>query len=407
MHATVRWATAVAVGVASVTVVAATPAAAQRFVMRDFGIEQGWDSTRHVRAVADVTGDGRADVVGFFFTGVHTAVAVGDGTFAAPRQVSNDFAITTGWRVDGHDRVVTDITGDGRADIVGIRENGVFTAVSTGGGAFGPITQVSTAFTTSACAIRKVADADGDGRSDLFCIRDRRIEVALARGDGRFGTPIFVSGVFPVRDGLGFTTEFTIADFSGDGRADILGAISSTQGSPNTFLTLRASGAGLYDAEEFGGGIWPRSGGTVAPSLVTDVSGDGFADLIFFNDFTYVARGRGDGTFANYVLALSDLGFVNKWFDARHLRMAADLNGDGRSDLVGFGDPGVFTLLGRTNGGFETMRLASPEFGASRQWKVVENPRFLADITGDGRPDIVGFGDQGIWTGVNQNGVFV
>jgi V8-like Glu-specific endopeptidase len=30
-------------------------------------------------------------------------------------------------------------------------------------------------------------------------------------------------------------------------------------------------------------------------------------------------------------------------------------------------------------------------------WRVDRHPRFLADITGDGRADIVGFGDAGVW----------
>ncbi|WP_173035197.1 FG-GAP repeat domain-containing protein [Phytohabitans flavus] len=376
--------------------------------MRDFGTEQGWQSDKHPRLVADITGDGRGDVVGFFFTGVHTAVATGNGQFAAPSQVSNDFAITTGWRVDAHDRFVADITGDGRADIVGVRETGVFTAVSAGGGRFGPIAHVSSGFNSVACTIRKLADADGDGRSDLFCIRDQRIEVALARGDGGFGSPIFVSGVFPVDDSLARTTEFHIVDVTRDGRADILGAITSRQGAPPTLFSLVAQGGGRYNAEEFAGGVWPPSGNPVPPDLVSDVSGDGFADLIFFQSTTFVARGRGDGTFNSFSVAISDFGFSTGWVAGTHPRMAADLNGDGRSDIIGFGNPGVFTAAGRTNGAFEApVRFVSAEFGRDRQWKVVEHPRFVIDITGDGRPDIVGFGDHGIWTGIYQDGFFV
>ena len=30
-------------------------------------------------------------------------------------------------------------------------------------------------------------------------------------------------------------------------------------------------------------------------------------------------------------------------------------------------------------------------------WRVDRHPRFLADLTGDGRADIVGFGDAGVW----------
>jgi hypothetical protein len=31
-------------------------------------------------------------------------------------------------------------------------------------------------------------------------------------------------------------------------------------------------------------------------------------------------------------------------------------------------------------------------------WRVERHPRFLADLTGDGRAEVVGFGDAGVWT---------
>ena len=73
-----------------------------------------------------LTGDGGADIVGFGDTGVWTALSNGDGTFAAPRVVLADFgAEAGGWQVDKHPRFLADITGDGRADIVGFGDAGV------------------------------------------------------------------------------------------------------------------------------------------------------------------------------------------------------------------------------------------------------------------------------------------
>ncbi len=40
-------------------------------------------------------------------------------------------------------------------------------------------------------------------------------------------------------------------------------------------------------------------------------------------------------------------------------------------------------------------------------WRVEKHPRFLADITGDGKADIVGFGDAGVYVALaNSDGVF-
>jgi hypothetical protein len=33
---------------------------------------------------------------------------------------------------------------------------------------------------------------------------------------------------------------------------------------------------------------------------------------------------------------------------------------------------------------------------------TAEHPRFVIDVTGDGRADIVGFGDDGVWTALNN-----
>ncbi len=299
---------------------------------------------------------------------------------------------------------MADITGDGRADIVGVGEASVYTAVSIGGGRFGPLTPNSgIGFTSNTCTIRKMADADGDGRSDLFGIKDRRVDVALANGNGGFGSPILATTVFPILDILGFTTTFTIADVSGDRRADILGTITSSQGSGPQFLTLISLGDGTYDAEENGGGVWPPSGGPVSPDAVSDVGGDGLADLVYFNDRTWVARGRGDGTFSSFIVGIDDFGRDAGWTSFRHPRFLVDLNGDHRSDLIGFGNAGVYTAAGRSNGQFVApVTFASADFGRDKDWDdAVTFPRFVADITGDGIPDIVGFGIAGLYTAVN------
>ena len=51
------------------------------FVVADFGVNSGWSIDRHLRIMSDVTGDGRTDVVAFGNDGVYVAVAAGDGTF--------------------------------------------------------------------------------------------------------------------------------------------------------------------------------------------------------------------------------------------------------------------------------------------------------------------------------------
>ena len=54
------------------------------------------------------------------------------------------------------------------------------------------------------------------------------------------------------------------------------------------------------------------------------------------------------------------------------------------------------------------LTLVVANFGYSAGgWRVDQHPRFLADLTGDGRADIVGFGNAGVWVTLNKgNGTF-
>jgi hypothetical protein len=61
----------------------------------------------HVSYSADLTGDGRADIVGFGDAGVWVSLNNGNGTFPIPQRVINNFAYDAGgWRVEKHPRVV-------------------------------------------------------------------------------------------------------------------------------------------------------------------------------------------------------------------------------------------------------------------------------------------------------------
>ena len=51
-------------------------------LMRTFCVKQGWEVGRHLRAVVDLNGDGKADIVGFGNdAGPWVAMGNGDGTF--------------------------------------------------------------------------------------------------------------------------------------------------------------------------------------------------------------------------------------------------------------------------------------------------------------------------------------
>src|SRR5262247_2740010 len=255
---------------------------------------------QHPRFVADVTGDGRADIVGLGRDGVWVSLnSRGDGIMQIPRLVLRGFGENAGsWHVDRHPRVLADVTGDGRADIVGFGDAGVYVALSNGDGSF-----------------------------------------TMAAGIAGFG----VDQGWRVDQHPRF-----LADVTGDGRADIVGC---------------------------------------------------------GNDGVYVALSNGDGSFS-MAAGVAELGVDQGWRVDKHPRFLADVTGDGRADIVGFGGEGVYIALSNGNGTF-SLAGGVADFGLDQGWRIGKHPRFLADVTGNGRADIVGFADDGVWVSLgNGDGTF-
>jgi hypothetical protein len=91
----------------------------------------GWTSQDlYPRTLADVNGDGMADIVGFGAEVVSVSLATGGGHFASPTSQLLPFSPSFGgWSSDTtYPRQLADINGNGTADIVGFASNGVWTS---------------------------------------------------------------------------------------------------------------------------------------------------------------------------------------------------------------------------------------------------------------------------------------
>jgi hypothetical protein len=362
-------------------------------------------------AAHDLTGDGRADIVGFGDAGVQVALNQGNGTFKAPQLVVKDFGYTGGgWRVAKHPRLVADVTGDGRADIVGFGEAGVYVALNQGNGTFkAPVLALKAfGYTAGGWRVDKhprfLADVTGDGRADVVGFGEAGVHVARSQGDGTFRAPVLGLKAFGYAAGgwrLDKHPRF-LADVTGDGRADVVGF-----GEAGVQVAL-SQGDGTFKAaqlvvKDFGyaAGGWRTDR---HPRFLADLTGDGRADIVGFGEGgVYVALSKGDGTFKAPQLVLKAFGAAaGGWRVDKHPRFLADLTGDGRADIVGFGEAGVYVALNQGDGTFKAPQLVLKAFGAAAGgWRVDRHPRFLADLTGDRCADLAGFGDAGTHVALN------
>jgi hypothetical protein len=225
-----------------------------------------------------------------------------------------------------------------------------------------------------------IADVNGDHKPDLVVANSRSntVGVLLGNGDGTF------QPVVTYFSGNSYPGSLAVADVNGDGRPDILVANEcSDDVCDSTVGVLLNNGDGTFPPVVTIYG----SGGRQAMGLaVADVNHDGKPDVLVANDCTSdcmpgakgavgVLLGNGDGTFRD-AKTYADYNSPGIGTSVT----VADLNGDGNPDLVVSGS-GVSVLLGNGNGTFQKAVIYDGG--------PVPRSAAVADLNGDGRLDIV------------------
>jgi hypothetical protein len=192
----------------------------------------------------------------------------------------------------------------------------------------------------SRCDAVVLADFDGDGKPDIATTNSTASKIDLLLDDG---SGSFTSGT-SVATG---TSPFRIAtgDVNGDGKADLATANYYMGGSQ--LSVLPGNGDGTFGTRT---DINLPGGTSVGDIAIADLNGDGKADLVEVgrqNDTVGVLLGIGDGTFA--VLQTYTTG------DNPNAVVVGDFNGDGKADLAtANGANSASVLLGDGSGAFPT-----------------------------------------------------
>lgn len=401
----------------------------------------GWgDEQLRYRRFADLNDDGIPDIVGFADDGVWGLLSstTSPGTTAiyeatALRRLA-DFGWNQGWQdnyiASSYPRHVVDMNRDGYSDIVGIRNldrGGVWVsywqpasktysiASRIPGGDF--FTSPWGAQCGSGLdqndlgAPKHLVDMNGDGYPDMIGFSQSGVYVAYWDG-ASFSSPTLVSapGEFrmhydawlgPSCEGQDIQPIF-LEDMNGDGFPDIVGVhesgvyVSLWNPEARKFNAAGAPNVGI-------GAQWRRD--TQYPIQMADMNGDGYPDIVRFGPSgVQVALWTGEKFLPPTDWTTEFVG--TGWTDSlRNPRRLADVNGDGFPDVVGFTNDGVKVGLSNGNGKilpagavWTTEFKANTTDSTGNTWgnAARDTPRYVMDINGDGVPDIVGLGNVSI-----------
>jgi len=340
-------------------------------------------------AVTDLNHDGLLDVAVATASGVGVLLGNGDGTLRTS-------VLYDSGGISPLDVKVADVNRDGKKDIVVLNECGapncqfwsIGVLLGNGDGTFQP----AMTYDGGPLPPGKIAAADvnRDGKPDLIVTlpypsgfeNPGAVAVLLGNGDGTFQSAVtYASGGF-------LANGVAVADLNGDKKKDIIvtnqcSQYCSAERGEGFVGVLLGNGDGTFQPVVTYDPAADNSGSV----LVADVNGDGKSDLLVAawlpnemnTDWNGVSvlLGNGDGTFQP---AVAYIGTQSSY--APSALAVADVNKDGHLDVAvaGFSQAGSL-FLGNGNGTFQAGQPAglNTDIGGM----------VFADMNGDGRPDLV------------------
>ena len=340
--------------------------------------EQQLGSSPHVSSVVgtgDFTGDGLADLLTVTSAGA-LVMYQNTGTslpYGAPTSIT-----TGGWGLVNR-LLIADVNGDGRADVIETRSDGVAGYYPSSGNPARPLgTPSPLAGNWNNFTALAAGDVNGDGFADIIA---KEADGSLFWLPGT-GIPSHPFGSWTkLSPNLSAYDMIVADDMTLDGRTDLIAR--KPNGSLWMFVNSRSPTNPFGTPIEIGASGWSQFG-TLQPLTVPVPHRNEQANLV-------VRDPAGTGSLDSFLNSSPPNPFVGAaeigtggWSIYR-LVVAADLNGDGRDDLVAIDKNGIGWIYPNTG-------VASRPYGSrvllSRGWGAVQT-LLAGDINGDGRDDLV------------------
>jgi Bacterial Ig-like domain (group 3)/FG-GAP-like repeat/FG-GAP repeat len=350
-------------------------------------------------AVADLNGDGHPDVVVTGLTSSSSLIGVmmgnGDGTFAAPKTYSTGGSIA-------YSVAIADVNGDGFPDLIVANqyasgsslEGSVGVLLGNGDGTFQPVVTYDSGGSRAEWVA--VADVNGDKYPDIIVTNGCASEcqsngtglVSVLLNDGK-GSFLPAANYSDGESAPGEPESVAVGDFNGDGHPDIVVSIqcADTACSTGSLGVLINNGDGTFQPAV------PYSSGGYYYGLsvaAADMNGDGKLDLVVGNwclnssVCLYQQQGAVSVLLGNGDGTFQPATTYPTGGGSPGSLAVADVNGDGHPDVVvsgGSNADNAYLLLGNGDGSLQT------PVGYSAMDSTVAVA--IADLNGDGRPDLL------------------